>query len=179
MRNNSIPPNGNHGSSHVSNEIPMLILNPTGESISSKKQLNSSFEMFESKCGPLTSKQARKVGLGSTPDVEMAKGFKLQDAPILNDCISTAANCSPCRKPNSKLELYQNNCARAGLSESIFLKCSACKVVTQLSTSKRLGGRGGRAHKENRRAVLASGRLGHAGQSQFCGVMNIPPPPNR
>ena len=176
MRNTSIPPNGNHGSSHVSNEIPMPILNPTDESISSKKLLNSSFEMFESKCGPLTRKQARKVGLGSTPDVEMAKGFKLQDATLLNDCISTAAICSSCRKPNSKLELYQNNCAREGLSESLFLKCSACKVVTQLSTSKRLGGRGGGSHEVNRRAVLASGKLGHAGLSQFCGVMNLPPP---
>ena len=73
MRNTSITPNGNHGSSHVSNEIPMPILNPADESISSKKLLKSSFEMFESKGGPLTRKQARKVCLESTPDVEMAK----------------------------------------------------------------------------------------------------------
>ena len=58
------------------------------------------FLMFESKNGPLTSKQVRKVGLGSTTDVEMAKGFKLQDAIPLNECISTAAICSSCRKPN-------------------------------------------------------------------------------
>ena len=41
--------------------------------------------LFESKSEPLTRKQARKVGLGST-DVEMAKGFKLQNAILLNDC---------------------------------------------------------------------------------------------
>lgn len=58
----------------------MPILNPADESISSKKLLNSSFEMFESRNEPLPRKQARKVGLGSTPDVEMEKRFKLQDA---------------------------------------------------------------------------------------------------
>ena len=48
--------------------------------------------------------------------------------------------------------------------------------MTQLSTSKRLGGRGGGSHEVNRRTVLASGKLGHAGLSQFCGVINLPPP---
>lgn len=175
-RNDPTTSNGNHGSSHVSNEIPMPISSPADESISTKKLLNSSFEKFESKSGPLTREQAKKVGLGSTPDVEMAKRFKLQDAIILNDCISTAEICSSCRKPNSKLGLYQNNSAREGLSESLFLKCSACKVMTQLSTSKRLGGKGGGSHEVNRRAALASGQLGHAGLSQFCAVMNLPPP---
>ena len=48
--------------------------------------------------------------------------------------------------------------------------------MTQLSTSKRLGGRGGGSHEVNRRAVLASGKLGHAGLSQFCGIINLPQP---
>ena len=73
MRNTSITPNRNHGSSHISNKIPMPMLNPADETL------------FESKSEPLTRKQARKVGLGST-DVEMAKGFKLQNAILLNDC---------------------------------------------------------------------------------------------
>ena len=175
-RNDPTTSSGNHDSSHVSNEIPMPISSPADERISSKKLLNSSFEKFESKSGPLTRKQARKVGLGSIPDVEMAKGFKLQDAILLNGCISKAAICSSCRKPNSKLGLYRNNSAREGLSESLFLKCSTCKVATQLSTSKRLGGKGGRSHEVNRRAALASGQLGHAGLSQFCAVMNLQPP---
>ena len=48
--------------------------------------------------------------------------------------------------------------------------------MTQLSTSKRLDGRGGGSHEVNHRAVLASGKLGHAGLSQFCGIMNLPQP---
>ncbi|CAB3993252.1 Hypothetical predicted protein [Paramuricea clavata] len=118
MRNDPTMSSGNHDSSHVSNEIPMPISSPADGSISSKKLLNSSFEKFESKSGRLTRKQARKVGLGSIPDIETAKGFKLQDAILLNDCISKPAICSSCRKPNSKLGLYQNNSTREGKAHS-------------------------------------------------------------
>ncbi len=45
-----------------------------------------------------------------------------------------------------------------------------------MSTSKRLGGKGGGSHEVNWRAALASGQLGHAGLSQFCAVMNLQPP---
>lgn len=149
---------------------------PAVENISSKKLLNTSFAKFESKCGILTREHAKKVGLGSVPDVEMAKGFRVQDAVLLNDCISTAAICSSCRKATSKLRLYQKNSEREGLSESLFLKCSSCEVVTPLSTSKRLAGKGGGSHEVNRRSALASCQFGHAGLSQFCAVMNLPPP---
>jgi hypothetical protein len=43
-------------------------------------------------------------------------------------------------------------------------------------TSKRLSGRGGDAQEVNCRAVLAAPRLGHAGLTQFCAGMNLPPP---
>ena len=51
-------------------------------------------------------------------------------------------------------------------------------MVTPLSTSKRLGGKGGGSHEVNLRSALASchDQLGHAGLSQFCAVMNLPPP---
>ena len=146
------------------------------ESISSQKLLNSSFEKLESRKGILTREQARNVGLGSVTDVEAAKGLKIQDAQLLSDCISTAAVCSSCRKATSKLRLYQNNRERNGLAEALFLKCSECQVVTPLLTSQRLGGRGGGSHEVNRRAVMASYHFGHAGLSQFCAVMNLPPP---
>lgn len=109
-------------------------------------------------------------------DAELATGLKLEDAVLLNDCISTAAICSSCRKANSKLSLYQRNSAREALSESLFLKCSSCEVVIPLSTSKRLGGNGGGAQEVNRRAALSSHQFGHAGLSQFCAGMNLPPP---
>ena len=108
--------------------------------------------------------------------VEMATGFKIQDAVLLSECISTAAICSSCHQPTSKLQLYQRNGEREGLSESLFLKCSSCEVETPLSTSKRLGGKGGGSHEVNRRAVLASHQFGYAGLTQFCARMNFPPP---
>ena len=86
----------------------------------------------------------------------MATGFKLQDAVPLNDCISSAAICSSCRSATSKLQLFQKNNEREGLSESLFLKCTACDTVTPLSASNRLGGKGGGSHEVNRRAVLSS-----------------------
>jgi hypothetical protein len=43
-----------------------------------------------------------------------------------------------------------------------------------LSTSKRLGGKGGGAHDVSRRSVLAS--LGQSGLTNFCAAMNLPPP---
>lgn len=146
------------------------------ENISTKKLLNTSFKEFESSQGSLTREQARKVGLGSACDAEVATGFKIQDAVLLSDCISAAAVCSSCRKATSKLKLYQRNSEREGLSESLFLKCSSCDVVTPLSTSNRLGGKGGGSHEVNRRAALASHQFGHAGLSQFCAGMNLPPP---
>ena len=82
------------------------------ESVSTKKLLNTSFEKFESSQGILTREQARKVGLGSSRDVEIATGFKIQDATLLSDCISAAAICSSCRKATSKHKLYQKKSER-------------------------------------------------------------------
>jgi hypothetical protein len=175
-RNDRSNMDGNPGGLPVLSDIPIPVSTPAVESISSKKLLNTSFEKFECNSGILTRKQAKKVGLGLIPDVEVAKGFKIQDAILLNDCISTAAVCSSCRKATSKLRLYQKNSEREGLSESLFLKCSYCKVETPLATSKRLGGKGGGSHEVNRRAAMALCQVGHAGLSQFCAVMNLPPP---
>ena len=176
FRNCAVTMDANVRSLSVVSDVPVSNLPADHESISSKKLLNSSFEKFESRRGILTRKHAKDIGLGSVCDVEMATGFKLQNAVLLNDCISTAAICSSCRKPTSKLSLYQTNSAREGLSESLFLKCSICEVVSPLSTSKRLGGKGGGAHEVNRRAALASYQFGHSGLSQFCAGMNLPPP---
>ena len=39
-----------------------------------------------------------------------------------------------------------------------------------------IGGRGGEWHGVNRRAVMSSCHFEHAGLSQFCAMMNLPPP---
>lgn len=107
------------------------------KNMSANKLLNSSFDESDNNSGVMTRKQAKAVGLGCQTNIEMATGFKLQDAVLLNDCISSAAICSSCHLSTSKLQLYQNNDEREGLSESLFLKCTACGVVTPLCTSKR------------------------------------------
>lgn len=144
--------------------------------MSAKKLVNSSFEKFEREKGIVTRRNAREVRLGSTPDTEVANGFKIQDASLLSECISAAAICNSCKKSSSKLQLFQRNDKEDGLSESLFLKCSFCEVETPLVTSNRLGGRRGGACEVNRRSVLASQSMGHAGLSQFCSIMNLPPP---
>ena len=113
----------------------------------------------------MTREQAKVVGQGCQSDVEMATGFKIKDAVLLNDCISSAAMCSSCRSATSKLLklLFQKNNEREGLSESLFLKCTACDTVTPLSTSNRLGGKGGGSHEVSYPAVLSSYQFGHAG----------------
>ena len=146
------------------------------KNMSERKLLNSAFEEFDNNSGVMTRKQAKAVGLGCQANVEMATGFKLQDAVLLNDCISSAAICSSCRSATSQLQLFQKNNERKGLSESLFLKCTSCDAVTPLSTSKRLGGKGGGSHEVNRRAVLSSYQFGHAGLKNFCAGMNLPPP---
>lgn len=67
------------------------------ENISAKKLVNTSFEKFECKKEIMTHRNAREVGLGSTSDVKVATGFKIQDASLLSECISDAAICSSCK----------------------------------------------------------------------------------
>ena len=48
--------------------------------------------------------------------------------------------------------------------------------MTRLPTSKLLGGYGGGSQEVNRRAVLTSTQIGHAGLTKFCAGMNLQPP---
>ena len=169
-----------HPSTSVSNVAEVLeansqVLPQSKINISQKKLLNSSFHKLDSQA-VLTRTKTKTLGLGSTSRTESASGFKLQDASLLKECISSAAICSACRDPKSKLQLFQNNRLREGLAEHLYLECSICEAQTPLLTSKCLGGRGGGAQEVNRRAVLAAPQLGHAGLTQFCAGMNLPPP---
>jgi hypothetical protein len=144
--------------------------------ISHIKLLNSSFQKLESDQAVLTRTKTKTLGLGSTCHTDSASGFKLQDASLLKECISSGAICSACRDPKSKLQLFQNNRSREGVAEHLYLQYSICEAQTPLLTSKRLGGRGGGAQEVNRRAVLAAPQLGNAGLTQLCSGMNLPPP---
>ena len=123
------------GTIPASDEVSAPITAADVKSISSKKLLNTSLNNFKSKSGIITREKVREVGLRSLPNIQIAKGFKLQDATLLNDCISKAAIYSSCRKASTRLALYQKNNERERLFESLFLKCSWCKAETRLSTS--------------------------------------------
>ena len=138
------------------------------------KLMNSSFKDFENEEGVSTRSQTRSSGMSSEAH-EKAHGFKLQDAELLAQCLSKSAICSSCRKPSSKLQLFQDNSNRDGLAETLYLKCSTCDSITPLQTSKRLGGKGS-AHEVNRRSVLSSHQWGRAGLTKFCAGMELPPP---
>ena len=111
--------------------------------------------------------------MGPLPDIEIAKGFKLQDATVLNDCISKVAICRSLRQASSRLGLYQKNNERERLFESLFLKCSCCKGETRLSTSRQLGGKGSGLHEVHRKAALVSCQFEDTGVTHFCTMMNL------
>ena len=60
----------------------------TPKNMSELKLMNSSFEEFEDRKGVMTRSQRNLV------NTEKAHGFKLQDAELLSECISTSAICS-------------------------------------------------------------------------------------
>ena len=147
------------------------------ENKSAKKLLNSSFiQMAENE--PYTTRSvSRALGI-SKPDLEEAHGFKLQDFSLLDEALTTAAVCSSCRNPKARLLILQENKKREGLSEKLIIKCNNCEAVTPMSTSRKLGGKGGGAAEVNRRAVMAamSSGGGHATLQKLCTDLNLPEP---
>ena len=142
------PPGPSSSSLQVlDDKAPLSSSSPCKENVSVKKLHNSSFEKIEREKGILTREKARHIGAASSFQVQRAVGFKLQDAVLLDECISIAAICSLCRSAGSKLQLYKRNDEREGLSESLFVRCSSCTVETPLKTSKRVGARAGELMK--------------------------------
>lgn len=137
--------------------------------------MNSSFEEFEDRKGVMTRSQSSFLR-SYLVNTEKAHCFKLQDAELLSECISTSAICSLCRDPGSKLQLFQENSKRDELAETLYLVCSSCHCKPPLKTSKRLVGKGGGAHEVNRRSVLSSHQWSLAGLTKFCTGMELPPP---
>ena len=129
---------------------------PIRENVSARNLLNSSFEKYEHQQGILTREKAVSVGLGLTSKMKAATGYKLQDAVLWNQCMSVAAICSVCRKPDSRLQLYERNSDRYSLAECLIMKCELCQHETLLHTSKLLGGKGGGAFEVNWRSVISS-----------------------
>ena len=118
---------------------------------------------------------SRALGI-SKPELEEAHGFKLQDFSLLDEALTTAAVYSHCRSPKVRLQFFQKNKKREGLSEKLIIKCNNCEAVTPLSTSRKLGGKGGGAAEVNRRAVMATMSSGsrHTTLQKICTDQNLP-----
>ena len=84
-----------------------------------------------------------------------------------------------CRKfkiETSRLELYERPPKRIGLSEKLFLKCTVCSTITELSTSPGVKMNARMVAEVNLRSVFASQAIGHSGLSKFFSDMNMAPP---
>ena len=97
---------------------------------------------------------------------------------MLQDYISKAAICSKCRNPKSSLKLRQQDSKRAGLCESLFLKCSICEEKTFVKTSKCVNEEN-RHVKINMKVVQAGLLTGNRLSSlqRICTTLNLPQPP--
>ena len=97
---------------------------------------------------------------------------------MLKDCSSKAAICNKCKNPRSSLQLWQQDSKRAGLSESLFLKCSICEEKTFVKTSKCVSEEN--RHAEINMKVVQAGLLTGNGLSslqRICTTLNLPQPP--
>ena len=70
-----------------------------------------------------------------------ARGVKIQDFSLLQQCLKSFAVCSKCKSSKSKLKIFEDNKKRKGLGECLFIKCSSCGAKQHLS-SKKMPGQG-------------------------------------
>ena len=79
----------------------------------------------------------------------------------------------------SKLELWQDDAKRSGLSEKLFLKCTLCFNEVEFQTSKRIKNKVNtknysRPFEVNVRAIQCGN--GPYGLNKICSTFNLPPP---
>ena len=156
----------------IDRQPPTPVKSRTGQKLE-----NSAFEEIIEPEGIFTRQKARELGFTKAQaNIEKARGFKLQDAALISECISAAAICSSCKIPSSRLKLFQDNNKRDGLAEHLFFRCSYCEIEVHFNTSLKLGGKSGGTMEVNIRSLIASQRLGHSGLEKLCSTMKLPPP---
>ena len=87
----------------------------------------------------MTRKKSFELGHGTNIKT-IVKGDinKILDVTLLQVCITTPAICSHSKSKQRKLELWQDDAKRNGLSEKLFLKCTLCFNEVEFQTSKRM-----------------------------------------
>lgn len=148
--------------------------------VSITKLMNASFDSI-TKEGAVTRSSAVNFGLKKPAKNQKSAGNCIFDKGLMMACLNKAAMCRKCRSTKGRLELRM--ASSDGLAEHLSIVCSNCKAEQNMETSKKLeaservDGRGGKlGYDVNRRAVIASLGMGHAGLKQFCGFMNLLPP---
>lgn len=124
-----------------------------------------------------TSASARKIpAQSSTAETEITNenvsGFRLVDLEILKDVIE-ALPCCNCK--DFGLQLLEDNNKRMGCASCLYLMCTSCDFKKEFFTSKVSQN----FYEVNRRMVYSMRSIGcgRAGAKRFCGLMNMPSPP--
>ena len=146
-------------------------------SITDKKLANSSFE--ELLPGGVLTRSCRKA-LGFSPKkvarkTEEAQGYSIVEMSLIQSALKFAAICSTCKSSNSEIRILKDNSMRHGLAERFIFKCSLCHHETKTFSSAKIDNG---KFEVNRRSVVASNAMkgGRKVLSDFCGMMNLPPP---
>ena len=140
--------------------------------ISAEKLLNTDFQSSDSKI--ITRNTGKRLGLSQRKaHVLEARGLKIQDFSLLQQCLESFAVCSKCKSSKSRLKIFEDNRKRKGLGECLFIKCSSCGAKQSFFSSKKMPGKGS-GFEVNRRAAIALPSRGTL--KRFCARMDLPPP---
>ena len=108
-----------------------------------------------------------------TTQYKAAEGYKLVDNSILNNVLTFAVCCVKCKCKQMCFKEYTGK--QNGLSQFKRVTCKNCGMSKNFKRSKRVKG----FSEVNVRGVLVSQPVGRAGLEKFCGIMNLPDPPNQ
>ena len=113
--------------------------------------------------------------------VVKAKGYKIIESTLLNDCVKKSSICGHCCNQDSNMILNENVFERCGLAESLFFQCDKCFHKTNFTTSKVVSDNYHKHRKPydvNVRSVYASQSIGvgRAGLEKLCAAFDLPAP---
>ena len=146
-------------------------------SITDKKLANSSFEDLLPD-GVLTRSSRRALGFSpkkAARKTAEAEGYSLVEMSLIQSALRSAAICSSCKNAKSEIRILKDNSRRHGLAEMFIFKCSLCQHETRTYSSGKIDNG---KFEVNRRSIVSCNTMkgGHKGLSDFCGMMNLPPP---
>ena len=146
-------------------------------SITDKKLANSSFDDLLPD-GVLTRSSRKALGFSpkkAARKTAEAEGYSLVEMSLIQSALRSAAICSSCKTAKSEIKILKDNSRRHGLAEMFIFKCSHCQHETRTYSSAKIDNG---KFEVNRRSVVLCNAMkgGRKVLSDFCGIMNLPPP---